>query len=260
MQKLDIALCQVDTVWENAPATVAAIEPAVKKFCKSVKPDILILPETFSIGFTMNPEAAEEPDGFSVQWLRRMAAECGAAFVGSVPVKENGRRYNRCYFVTPEGEQFTYDKRHLFNPSGEGQTYTPGGSICTVAYKGWNIELNVCYDLRFPVWSRNVGKRYDLFINIANWPSVRIGAAEILAKARAVENASYMVFCNRVGEDTVCSYNGHSQILDYFGNSIARRKTVLGTSFMYATIDRQPLSEFREKFQAWKDSDKFEIL
>lgn len=259
MEKLKIALCQVDTVWENSPATIAELELPVKRFCKLMSPDILVFPETFSVGFTMNPEIAEAPDGYSVQWLHKTAAKYGIAVVGSVPVLENGLRYNRCYFITPDGKEYTYDKRHLFNPSGEGETYTPGGKRLTVEYRGWNIEFNVCYDLRFPVWSRNSDNRYDLMVNIANWPSVRIGAARILAKARAVENVSYFVFCNRVGDDAVCSYNGHSTILDFFGNRISKRKKVLGTSFLYADLDKESLLQFREKFPAWKDADDFEV-
>lgn len=259
MQKLKIALCQVDTVWENAAATIAALEPAVRRFCSKETPDILVLPETYSVGFTMNPEVAEQPDGPSVQWLRNISAQTGAAVVGSVPVREGECRFNRCFFFTPDGKEYKYDKRHLFNPSGEGGTYTPGKELLTVDYKGWKIELNVCYDLRFPVWSRNYGNRYDLLINIANWPSVRIKAAEILSRARAVENVAYLVFCNRVGEDAVCSYNGHSQILDFFGSSIAKRRRVSGASFLYSEIDRESLLQFREKFPAWKDGDEFKV-
>ena len=259
MEKIKIALCQANTEWEDAQSTVNALEPAVLRFCRKMTPDILVFPETYSVGFTMNPAVAEPVDGLSVSWLRKMASLTGAATVGSVPVIENGKRYNRCCFFTPEGTGYFYDKRHLFNPSGEGATYTPGRKRCTVSYKGWNIELNVCYDLRFPVWSRNVGNRYDLMINIANWPSVRIGAADILARARAVENVSYFVFCNRVGEDAVCSYNGHSVILDYFGKRISEKKTVGGVSFLHATLDRESLAQFREKFPAWKDADSFEV-
>ncbi|MBQ0123376.1 MAG: nitrilase family protein [Bacteroidales bacterium] len=259
MQKFKISLCQVDTVWENAQATIDALEPAVRRFCAKKNPDLLVLPETYSVGFTMNPEVAEDPDGPSVRWLRKISSETGAAVIGSVPIKENGLRFNRCFFITPDGKQFKYDKRHLFNPSGEGGTYTPGKDMLTVEYKGWKIELNVCYDLRFPVWSRNAGNRYDLLVNIANWPTVRIGAAEILAKARAVENVAYMVFCNRVGDDAVCTYNGHSHILDFFGADVARRMRVDGTSFLYAELDHESLMQFREKFPAWKDGDSFDI-
>lgn len=259
MNKLKIALCQVDTEWENALVTLAKIEPTIRKFCLKHSPDILVLPETFSTGFTMNPLCAEPSDGASATWLRRTAKEINVALVASVPTLIGGDRFNRCYFVTPQGEEFTYDKRHLFNPSGEGKTYTPGTRRCTVPYKGWNIELNVCYDLRFPVWSRNEGNRYDLLINIANWPKTRIDAANTLLPARAIENCSYALFCNRVGKDATCKYNGCSLITDYFGKKIGCRKWVDGTKFIIAKLDKDSLDKFREKFPAWKDSDNFNI-
>ncbi|MBQ0024478.1 MAG: nitrilase family protein [Bacteroidales bacterium] len=258
-RNLRIALCQADTVWEDAAATISALEPAVRKFCKKENPDILVFPETFSVGFTMNPSVSESVGGESFAWLHRMAVELGTATVGSVPTNEEGKRYNRCFFIRPDGSFFKYDKRHLFNPSGEGAVYTPGEEQCTVEYLGWRIELNVCYDLRFPVWSRNVGNRYDLLLNIANWPSVRIASADILLRARAVENVCYTAFCNRVGEDSTCSYNGHSVILDFFGNGISHRRTVNGTQFFCAELDISALRQFREKFPAWKDADKFDI-
>lgn len=259
MENLKIALCQHSIVWEDAKATVGSLEPAVRKFCKSHRPDILIFPETYSVGFTMNPAVAEPADGFSVTWLRETARLTGAAVIASVPVLEGGSRYNRCFFITPEGDEYSYDKRHLFNPSGEGKTYTPGKSRTTVSYKGWNIELNVCYDLRFPVWSRNTGNRYDLLVNIANWPDVRIAAAEALIRARAVENCCYALFCNRVGEDATCRYNGKSAILNWFGQSVAAAGTVCGVKFLSAELDCEALAHYREKFPAWKDADSFEI-
>lgn len=259
MENLKVALCQHSIVWEDAKATAAALEPAVIKFCKLHNPDILIFPETYSVGFTMNPEVAEPADGFSVSWLRKTATATGAAVIASVPVLEKGKRYNRCFFITPEGEEYHYDKRHVFNPSGEGRTYTAGKARTTVPYKGWNIELNVCYDLRFPVWTRNTGNRYDLLVNIANWPDVRIAAAEALIRARAIENCCYAIFCNRVGKDATCNYNGKSAILDFFGKSLSTSNTVCGTRFLSAELDAEALAHYREKFPAWKDADNFEI-
>lgn len=259
MNKLKIALCQVDTEWENALVTLAKIEPTVRKFCFRHKPDILVLPETFSTGFTMNPLCAESPEGPSATWLRRTAKELDTALVASVPTRVGDNLYNRCYFITPEGVEYIYDKRHLFNPSGEGKTYTPGSRRCTVPYKGWNIELNVCYDLRFPVWSRNEGCRYDLLINIANWPSSRIDAANALLPARAIENCCYALFCNRVGKDATCKYNGCSLITDWFGEKIGRIRRFDGTKFIIGRLDKDGLDRFREKFPAWKDADSFTV-
>lgn len=259
MNKLKIALCQVDTEWENALVTIAKIEPIIRQFCLKRSPDILVLPETFSTGFTMNPNCAEAPDGASATWLRRTARELNVALVASVPTKIGDVRYNRCYFITPEGEEYIYDKRHVFNPSGEGKTYSKGEKRCTVPYKGWNIELNVCYDLRFPVWSRNEGNRYDLLIYIANWPSSRIEQATALVPARAIENCSYALFCNRVGKDATCKYNGCSLITDFFGKKIGCRKWVNGTKFIIAKLSKDNLEHYREKFPAWQDADKFNI-
>ena len=260
MKDLKIAVCQSDIVWEDAAATIAAIEPSIAGFCKKNSPDLVVLPETFSVGFTMNPEVSEQPDGVSASWLRRMARETGAAFIASVPTyDEAGQRRNRCYFITPSGEEYTYDKRHLFNPSGEGKTYDPGTGFTTVNYLGWDIELNVCYDLRFPVWSRNAGCRYSLLVNIANWPDTRVEAAKTLIKARAIENNCYALFCNRIGSDPFCNYNGQSSIVNWFGETISSVENFEGIDFHSATLSAEDLTHYREKFQSWKDADSFDI-
>ncbi|MCR5709572.1 MAG: nitrilase family protein [Bacteroidales bacterium] len=262
---LKVALCQHDIVWEDAAATIGRIDRPVRRFCERYRPDLLVFPETFNVGFTMNPDVAEENDGPSSAWLRGIAASCGTAVIASVPVKLHGPggeecRVNRCRFIAPDGTEYIYDKHHLFTPSGEFPAYTPGNSRCTVPYKGWNIELNVCYDLRFPVWSRNEGCRYDLLVNIANWPASRIEAADILLRARAVENACYALFCNRVGEDALCGYDGHSMVLDFFGGDIARRRRAGGVRFYQAGLSLKKLRHYRERFPVSADADKYEII
>jgi len=264
MQNLKTALCQSDIVWENAAATTAALESPILNFCRTNKPDVLVLPETFSVGFSMNPDVSEEIDGLSSSWLRSMAARTGVALIASVPTFDldsdgNRCRFNRCLFVCPDGTEYHYDKRHLFNYSGEGKTYTPGRNKMVVEYKGWHICLNICYDLRFPVWSRNVSNGYDLLIYIANWPDVRVKAAQALIKARAIENCCYALFCNRVGDDATCHYNGRSTIVDFFGQSTADRKKVEGVTFLTSELDAEALMHYRDKFPASKDSDIFEI-
>ena len=264
MNNLKVALCQSDIIWENAEATLKMLEEPVRAFCKKHKPDLLILPETYSVGFTMNPEVSEYEDGISAQWLRRMASELGAAVTASIPtydVDKDGttRRYNRCHFITPDGMEYHYDKRHLFNPSGEGGTYTSGKERCCVEYKGWRIELNICYDLRFPVWSRNEGNRYDVLVNMANWPDVRVSSAQALIRARAIENSCYAVFCNRVGSDVLCEYNGKSTVVDWFGTRICRDSIVKGVRFMTAELDRKALEHYRLRFPASKDADNYKI-
>jgi len=264
VDSLNIALCQYDIVWEDAAGTLARIDAPVRLFCQKHHPDLLVLPETFSVGFSMNPSVLEKEDGLSACWLRRIAAECGTAVIASVPtqVREADgslRPYNRCLFVRPDGWVTHYDKRHLFTPSGESDAFQPGSRRCTVSYLGWNIELNVCYDLRFPVWSRNVGNGYDLLVNIANWPASRIDAAQILLRARAVENAAYAVFCNRIGSDALCDYDGKSMILDYVGHSIAKSCRAGGIRFFKAALPMAPLAHYRERFPVSNDSDQFEV-
>ena len=264
MDTLRIALCQHDIVWEDAAATLARIDAPVRRFCAQHHPDLLVFPEAFSVGFTMNPDVAEPEDGPSATWLRDIAAACSTAVIASVPTwlnaQQKGRRVNRCWFITPEGTAYHYDKRHLFTTSGERPAFEPGDRRCTVPYKGWNIELNVCYDLRFPVWSRNAGNGYDLLVNIANWPDSRIDAAQMLLRARAVENAAYAVFCNRIGSDALCGYDGKSMILDYVGHSIARRHRTGGVQFYSAGLQMAPLAHYRDRFPVVEDADRFEIL
>ena len=259
MENLRIALCQHNIVWENAQATLARIDRPVRRFCAKRQPDLLVFPETFSVGFTMNPDASEPGDGPSASWLRTLSRECGVAVVASVPTLDGGHRYNRCYFIGPEGEEWHYDKHHLFTPSGESAAYEKGTQRCTVPWKGWNIELNVCYDLRFPVWSRNPDCGYDLLLNIANWPSSRIAAADILIHARAVENACYAVFCNRIGKDALCDYNGHSRIVNFYGEDIARRRCAGGVRFYTAELSLPKLQHYRSRFPVTEDADHFEL-
>jgi len=259
VNNLKVALFQTDIIWEDAAATVASIERGVYSYCNEHKPDLIVFPETFSVGFSMNPDISETCDGVSVSWLRKVSRELSAAVIASVPIIEGELRYNRCFFIAPDGLLHHYDKRHLFNYSGEGDTYVPGREKRVVCYKGWSIMLNVCYDLRFPVWSRNVGNGYDLLVNIANWPDTRIEAATSLIRSRAIENCSYALFCNRVGDDPMCHYNGMSTIIDYFGNTIAESEECCGIKVFSAELSRKDLDHYRNRFPAWKDADKFNI-
>lgn len=263
-EKLRIALCQNDIVWEDATATISRLDTPVREFLARCETDVLVLPETYSVGFTMNPEVSEFPDGPSAQWLREISRACGVAVIASVPTldkdgKGTEARYNRCWFICPDGTEYHYDKHHLFTPSGEGSAYTPGKERVCVPYKGWNIELNVCYDLRFPVWSRNAGNRYDLLVNIANWPVSRVKAASTLIKARAIENSAYALFCNRIGSDPLCEYNGCSTVVNWFGERICKGKIVEGLQFYRASLDAAELTHYRQRFAAWKDADKFTV-
>jgi predicted amidohydrolase len=214
----------------------------------------------FSTGFSMNGRYLAEPgDGKTVGTIKRWACDCNFAVCGSFLAIENDRLYNRGFFITPEGDAFFYDKRHLFRMGDENKNFTPGEKQLIIPYKEWNICLIVCYDLRFPVWSRNVGKAYDLLICPANWPQARGNSWNILLKARALENYCYVCGVNRVGEDGHgIHHRGDSQLIDFKGDVIAfcepdKEGVVTGT------ICKEVLEQFREKFPVWQDADKFVV-
>ena len=239
---LRVLVYQYDIVWENPDLNHIKIEEQLGKFFADDRADIVVLPEFFATGFTMNGACAQDMQGKSLTFLKYVSQKFKSAVVGSVPVAENGLIYNRSLFVTPEGVVYQYDKKHLFRMSCE--------------YKGWKIALNVCYDLRFPVWSRNVENQYDLMINVASWPVQRIAAAQILAKARAIENQCYYIFANRSGDSPYEKYNGGSMIVDYKGNDIAAGENGM---LLTADLDLEGLRNFRSKFPAWMDADMFKI-
>ncbi|HBK70487.1 MAG TPA: amidohydrolase, partial [Flavobacteriaceae bacterium] len=208
---LKITIIQSELVWENSAQNRQVFLEKIKSISEVV--DLIILPEMFTTGFTMNPEkVAETMDGETIHWLKYLAKEKNTAITGSLIIKEGNKYYNRLVFVHPTGEIKTYDKRHTFTLAGEDKIYTAGNKKLIVAYKGWKICPMICYDLRFPVWSRNTDD-YNLLIYVANWPKPRITAWSTLLKARAIENMSYVVGVNRIGADD----NGH----EYSGNSAA---------------------------------------
>lgn len=261
---LNIVLCQMPVVWESAEENCRRLSSVLERYFSdcgtgAAVPDVLVFPEFFSTGFTMNREAAQGGDGFTLGWMKEISQKYGAAVVGSVAVSEDGKIFNRCYFVSQETGVKHYDKRHLFRMGEENEIYSAGSERVIVGYKGWNIALNVCYDLRFPVWSRNAGNGYDLMINVASWPSSRIRVTEPLVKARAIENMSYFAFVNRTGEDPSNSYSGGSMIVSPKGDDMASQRHIDGFDFYYASLSYSSMKAFREKFPAWMDGDKFEI-
>lgn len=256
---LKVFLCQCDILWEAPQENCQRLSSMIDEQLQGEGADLLVLPEFFTMGFTMNYDAVLSEGGLTLLWMHSIARKHNLAVVGSVPTAQGGKIVNRCYFVCPDGEEFHYDKHHLFRMGEENVHYSAGDSRVIVQYKGWNIALNVCYDLRFPVWSRNVGLEYDLLINIASWPDSRIGVTEHLIKARAIENMSYAVFCNRIGEDPGNSYNGHSRVVSPRGEDIAVAENMGSAQFLRATLSAQRLDNLREKFPAWKDADKFDI-
>ena len=225
-------------------------------------PDIIVLPEFFSTGFSMNPCVAEYQDlSPSLGWMLRTAALYDCAVAGSIPViGPDGRRFNRFFFVTPEGVLGQYDKRHLFF-GGEDASYTHGTDRVILEYKGWRILLGTCFDLRFPVWMRNDGNDpYDLYINVANWPAARRRAAEVLAAARAIENVCYVAFCNRAGHDPLLAYDGGSSVINHRGRVRSVSSRVMDTDVVYAVLDMAEILRFRASFPILGLVDRHDLL
>jgi omega-amidase len=254
--QLKIALVQFDILWESVAENCWKIEQLVSDFNSEI--DILVLPETFNTGFSLDPQkVSEKTDGDTVEWLKYLASRRNFVVCGSHFIYENGKYYNRFYWVEPHGNLITYDKRHLFSMGGEDKLFTPGNSPVIIEYNGWKIFPTICYDLRFPVWCRNT-QFYDLMINVANWPAARSEVWKVLAKARAIENQCYVVAVNRIGVDRMgIEYSGDSQVIDPKGIKIfkAEKREIIET----VTISYQQLHAFREKFNTLKDGDKFTI-
>jgi omega-amidase len=254
---MKIALVQTSLAWENPMENRSHLGQKINGFMEDV--DLIVLPEMFSSGFTMNPkEVAETMEGETVLWLQHLAKAKNAAIMGSLVIEENGNYFNRLIFVFPDGEMQTYDKRHLFSLAGEHQCYTAGKDKLIVEYKGFKICPLICYDLRFPVFSRNT-EDYDLLVYLANWPKIRTNAWDILLKARAVENMCYTIGVNRIGIDASNhEYIGHSQAVDFLGDYIMEPKETDGVFFI--ELDKERLLETRKKLAFLDDRDKFEII
>ena len=254
---MKIALIQSALVWENPKANRNFFEEKINSITEQV--DLIVLPEMFSTGFTMNPtQVAETMQGETVEWMQTLAKAKNVAITGSLVIKDNNNFYNRLVFVFPSGEIQYYDKRHLFTLAGEEKVYTAGTQKLIVDYLGWKICPFVCYDLRFPVFARNT-EAYDILLYVANWPKVRVNAWDILLKARAVENISYVLGVNRIGVDhNNLEYNGHSQAVDFLGNYLLEPQENEGV-FIVA-LDKNKLIETRKKLGFLNDRDAFELV
>jgi omega-amidase len=252
---MKVALIQASLVWENPEANRVYFEEKINAIDGV---DLIVLPEMFTTGFTMEPaKVAETMQGETVLWMQSLAKAKNAAITGSVVIEENANYYNRMLFVFPSGEIQHYDKRHLFTLAGEDKVYTRGIQKLIVDYLGWKICPFVCYDLRFPVFSRNTDD-YDLLIYVASWPKTRINAWDTLIKARAIENMSYAIGVNRVGEDdNGYEYTGHSQLVDYLGDYLIEPKQNEG--ILLATLDKSKMIEVRKKLDFLSDKDIFDI-
>lgn len=253
---LHISCVQFDVSWESIKTNLSKIDALIN----GLETDLIVLPEMFSTGFSMKPErCAETMKGESISWMKKTAHEQNTAIMGSLIIAENGDYYNRLIFVYPKGEIEFYDKRHLFTLAGEDKVYTAGNSKMIVDYLGWKICPMICYDLRFPVWSRNT-EEYDILLYVANWPKPRISAWDTLLKARAIENMSYVVGVNRIGEDgNNLSYVGHSQGIDMLGEPL-RNHDYSKEGVVQITLDKLTLESTRSKFQFLNDKDSFSII
>ena len=256
-EHLKIALIQADLFWENPKKNRKHFSAKIENILDA---DIIVLPEMFSTGFTMNAKTvAETMEGKTVAWMLKKALKTGAAIMGSLIVLENDHYYNRLLFVEPAGKITTYDKRHTFTLAGENTVFSAGNEKVIIAYKGWKICPLVCYDLRFPVWARNV-ENYDVLIYVANWPKARILAWDTLLKARAIENVCYVVGVNRVGiDETENEYSGNSAVYDVLGNAITNIKPNK-EQVEIATLDQNHIHYYRNKLKFLDDKDAFTLM
>lgn len=256
---MKITLIQDTIHWANKTANLQKTEKQLAELAG--KTNLVVLPEMFTTGFcTDQLELAETMEGETVRTLQKWAQTYNLAITGSFIANENDKVFNRGFFVFPDGKIETADKRHLFSIGGEDQYFSAGDRKLIVNYCGFNIRLLVCYDVRFPVWARNLNNEYDLLIYVANFPKNRIKNWDILLQARAIENQAYVCGVNRVGTDGLSiDYNGHSTLLDFKATPLLSFPEN-ETSIQTYELNHEPLLKFREKSAFWKDADKFEII
>lgn len=253
-QDLTVSLIQTAVYWEDIEANIELFDQKINDIKEAT--DLIILPEMFTTGFTMNAQAlAQSMTGSAVRWLKEKSQQKQADILGSVIIEENGKYYNRLVWAKPNGPLYTYDKAHLFRLAGEEKIYSTNLKKLTVELNGWRIRPFICYDLRFPIWTRNIHPLYDLAIFIANWPEKRSAHWRVLLQARAIENQCYVIGVNRVGNDgDGYPHRGDSSIIDAQGNIIIQQPDEM------CTITRQlkyrPMAVYRKYFPAWMDADR----
>lgn len=263
---MKITLVQNDIIWEHKLANLTHYDRLLSGLAG--KTDLVVLPEMCTTGFSMQCKfMAETNKGETMTAIRRMAKDYNLAIAGSFMAKEETENeskktkacFNRGFFVCPDGNETFYDKRHLFKLGEESEHYEAGKEKCLISYRSWNIRLIVCYDLRFPVWCRNINNEYDLLIVVANWPEARINVWTSLLTARAIENMAYVCGVNRIGTDGLkIHYSGHAQLVNAYGSMLSSMEPEV-EQVQTLEIDHQSLDHFREKFPVWKDADKFKI-
>ena len=251
---LQIAAIQAHLAWENPTENCNYFDRKISELDHKV--DLIVLPEMFATGFSMSPQDRADT-GEMLSWMKIKALETSAALAGSLMIEEDGNYYNRFYFVNPEGAVNSYDKRHTFTLAGEHKVYNRGNEKVIVNYRGWKLLLQICYDLRFPAFARNL-EDYDVLIYVANWPRKRIFAWDTLLKARAIENMSYCIGVNRVGLDgNGYEYNGYSGVYDSLGATVAFAESKEQT--IYATLTKTHLEETRNQLNFLADRDRFNV-
>jgi omega-amidase len=262
MSSITFTLIQTSLHWENKVANLQMLEEKIMGIGE--KTQVVVLPEMFSTGFSMKPEdLAETMGGETVQWMKKIAAQKKIILTGSVIIDEEGKFYNRSIWMLPNGEFGFYNKRHLFAFASEDKHYTGGTERFIASVNGWRVALNVCYDLRFPVWTRQQfdeeqNFEYDILINVANWPERRSTAWKTLLQARAIENQCYVIGVNRVGTDgNEIYHSGDSMVVDPLGEILYHKKD--DEDIFTITLKKDDLNGVRERFQFWRDADEFQI-
>jgi omega-amidase len=257
MRNLTITLIQAGLAWHDVRKNLDRFDAIIRGIEGAT--DCVLLPEMFTTGFTMHPEEfAEDMGGPAVERLVRWAELRGADVAGSVIIKEGGRYFNRLVWARPGGDIVTYDKRHLFRMAGEDEVYGAGAGARTIDLHGWKLRPFICYDLRFPVWTRDRGQEYDVAVFVANWPAQRSLHWKTLLRARAIENLCYVAGVNRTGADgNGIAYSGDSAVIDFAGNAILDMKDEEGARTV--ELSYEALRRYRESFPAWKDADAFTL-
>lgn len=263
MQDLTIALVQARLIWEDPGRNLQQFDHTLEQIGRTAQ--LVVLPEMFNTGFTMDTERnAETMDGPTVIWMKQKAKAFDCVLAGSILVKEKDRYYNRFVWMPPDGTPKSYDKRHRFTMAGEHKVMEAGKSTTIVTLKDWKINLQVCYDLRFPVWSKNTCREdtygYDVLVYVANWPEIRKQAYQRLLPARAIENMAYVVWVNRIGEDNNGkAHSGDSAIYDPEGNMLISAGSNVEQVVFY-TLSSERLKKYRDKFNFGPDWDRYKIL
>ncbi|MBL0356589.1 MAG: amidohydrolase [Chitinophagaceae bacterium] len=260
MSSLIITTIQTNLVWEDKAGNLQQLEQKINAI--EERTEVVILPEMFSTGFTMQPQLFAEPmDGETIEWMKKVAADKRIVLTGSIIIKEEDKFYNRLIWMLPNGDIGYYNKRHLFSFAGEDQHYAAGNKRLIASVKGWKINLQVCYDLRFPVWARQAPQdslipEYDVLIYVANWPERRSHAWKTLLCARAIENQCYVIGVNRVGRDgNNINHSGNSLVIDPLGEVLYHMADA--EDIFTVALEKERLEEVRTKFPFWKDGDGF---